>query len=123
MLTATQLEKRFFRKTGDANFFRAVDHVDLTLANGTMTVLTGRSGSGKTTLLQMLAGLLLPSEGRIMLDETHLSALDDEKLSQLRASRIAVIPQVNAAVNALTVWENILLPVMLAGRNVEQASV
>lgn len=122
MLKAVQLEKRFFRKTGDANFFCAVDQASLTLNKGTLTMLTGRSGSGKTTLLQMLAGLLQPSGGQVTLDETDLYALDDNRLSALRATHIAVIPQVNAAVNALTVWENILLPTMLAGRDVEEAA-
>ena len=122
MLKAMQLEKRFFRKTGDANFFRAVDQASLTLNKGTLTMLTGRSGSGKTTLLQMLAGLLQPSGGQVMLNETDLYTLDDARLSALRTSHIAVIPQVNAAINALTVWENILLPTMLAGRDVEEAA-
>lgn len=122
MLKAVQLEKRFFRRTGEANFFRAVDHVDLSLPEGTLTMLTGRSGSGKTTLLQMLAGLLQPSDGQVLLDETGLYGLRDPELSALRASRIAVIPQINTAVRSLTVRENVLLPVMLAGRSVEQAS-
>ena len=119
MLKAVGIEKKFFRKTGEANFFRAVEKTDLTLEKGTVTMVTGRSGSGKTTLLQLLAGLLKPSEGQVLLEERELYALDDAALSALRAGRMAVIPQVNTAVASLTVWENILLPAMLAGRDLK----
>lgn len=66
-LKAEQIGKRYFRKTGAANWFYAVKPLSLTLEPGTVTVLCGRSGSGKTTLLHMLAGLLTPTEGRVLL--------------------------------------------------------
>ena len=78
MLRAENLSMRFFRKTGQANHFFAVQGVNLTLRPGEVTLLMGRSGSGKTTLLNLLAGLLKPTEGKVWLDETDLYALPDD---------------------------------------------
>ncbi|MBR6705181.1 MAG: ATP-binding cassette domain-containing protein [Clostridia bacterium] len=114
-LAACGLARRFRRNTGDANFFEAVHHADLTLRSGEMMVLTGRSGSGKTTLMTMLAGLLTPSEGTVALDGKDLYSLSDAGLSQLRARHFAVIPQGASAITSMTVMENILFPAALAG--------
>ena len=114
---------RYFRKTGQANHFFAVQNVDLALQPGEVTLLTGRSGSGKTTLLHMLAGLLTPTEGRVLLDDTDLYALLDAELSRLRNAKFGVIPQGRSAVDTLTVLENVLLPSQLRGEkgNADQA--
>ena len=113
---AEGVSKRYFRKTGSANYFVAVQPVSLEIAPGEVTVLTGRSGSGKTTLLNMLSGLLMPSEGRVWYDGTDLYTLDDKALSRLRSERIGIVPQGRSAVDTLTVLENILLPAQLYHR-------
>ena len=77
-LRAEGISRRYFRKHGEANYFEAVRSVSLTLESGTFTVLNGKSGSGKTTLLNMLAGLLIPSEGKVYLDKTDLYTLEDK---------------------------------------------
>ena len=115
MLRAENLSMRYFRKTGPANHFYAVKDVSLTLRPGEVALLTGRSGSGKTTLLHMLAGLLRPTGGRVLLDDTDLYALPDAELSRLRNARFGVIPQGRSAVDTLTVLENVLLPQQLRG--------
>lgn len=122
ILKAENISKRFFRKTGQANYFDAVAPVSLALAAGTVTVLVGRSGSGKTTLLHMLAGLLTPTAGRVWLEELDLYALDDRALSRLRSEQIGVVPQGRSAVDTLTVMENILLPARLYRRAADLAS-
>ena len=109
-LRAEQISKRYFRKTGAANWFYAVKPLDLALEPGTVTVLCGRSGSGKTTLLHMLAGLLRPTEGKVRLGETDLYSLPDRELSALRSRSIGVVPQSRSVLDILTVTENILLP-------------
>ena len=114
-LRAEGISRRYFRKHGEANYFEAVRSVSLTLESGTFTVLNGKSGSGKTTLLNMLAGLLIPSEGKVYLDKTDLYALEDKDLSGLRNKRISVIPQGRSSVDTLSVYENILLPGILYG--------
>mgnify|MGYP002624743060 CR=1 FL=1 len=118
-LKAEQISKRYFRKSGEANHFFAVRNVSLELKPGCVTVLMGRSGSGKTTLLHMLSGLLTPTEGKVWLDETDLYQLSDDDLSRLRNEKIGVIPQGKSALDALTVWENILLPLNLRGSKKE----
>jgi len=114
-LRAEGVSRIYFRNTGEANHFAAVQRTDLTLEAGKVTVLMGRSGSGKTTLLHMLAGLLSPTEGKVFLEGTDLYALEDRALSRLRNERIGVIPQGRSAVETLSVMENLLLPQMLYG--------
>ena len=121
-LAAEGISKRYIRPAGEANTFEAVRKTDLTLEGGSVTVLMGRSGSGKTTLLHMLAGLLAPTEGRVLLEGTEkddrgnrdtrldLYAMDDRTLSRFRNEKIGVIPQGRSAVETLSVRENILLP-------------
>ena len=116
ILRAENAGKRYFRKTGQANFFYAVEPVSLTLDPGTVTVLVGRSESGKTTLLHLLAGLLTPSEGTIYWDDIDIYSLADAALSRLRNERAGVVPQGRSAIATLTVRENILLPSQLYGR-------
>ena len=115
MLKAVNLSRRYFRRMGQANHFLAVRNVNLALRPGEVTLLTGRSGSGKTTLLHLLAGLLRPTGGRVLLDDTDLYALPDAELSRLRNARFGVIPQGRSAVDTLTVLENVLLPQQLRG--------
>ena len=122
-ILAENISRRFFRKSGGANYFTAVQPLNLEINGGEVVVLTGRSGSGKTTLLNMLSGLLEPSEGRVLLDETDLYSLGDAELSRLRNEKIGVIPQGRSAINTLTVLENILLPsVLYAKRSPEDSA-
>ena len=112
-LEAKGISRRFFRKSGEANYFNAVETTDLTLTPGALTVLTGRSGSGKTMLLNMLAGLLTPTGGQVLLDGTDLYALSDAALSRLRNERIGVIPQGQTALHSLSALENVTFPAMM----------
>ncbi len=116
ILKAENISKRYFRKTGSANYFLAVKPLNLALSGGETAVLMGRSGSGKTTLLNMLSGLLPPTEGKVRLGETDLYSLSDKDLSRLRSEKIGIVPQGRSAIDTLTVLENILLPAKLYGR-------
>ena len=113
MLEAQGIRKEFIRQGKGTNRLVAVQDTDLTLAPGELTVLMGRSGSGKSTLLNMLAGLLAPTAGRILLDGEDLYAMEDRALSRLRNAKIGVIPQGQTALHSLTVLENVLLPVRM----------
>ncbi len=116
MIQAENVCMQYFRKTGAANFFYAVQPVSLQVQEDSLTVLMGRSGSGKTTLLNMLSGLQKPSSGSVLLGDTDLYSLRDRDLSRLRSEKIGVVPQGRSAVDTLTVMGNILLPEMLTGR-------
>ena len=114
-LQADQLSKRFLRERQGTNILPAVRETSFTLPEGKLTEITGRSGSGKSTLLHMLAGVLRPSSGRVLLDDQDLYALGDGHLSALRARYIGVVPQGQTGLRSLTVLENVLLPATLTG--------
>ena len=122
ILKADNLSMRYFRKTGQGNYFYAVQEASLELRSGEVTVLMGRSGSGKTTLLYMLSGLLTPGEGKVLLDSQDLYAMDDAALSKLRNRALGVIPQGRSAVDTLTVMENVLLPCLMYGGKADAAA-
>lgn len=122
-IRAEGVTKEYIRESKGTNRFFAVKETDITIESGALTVLMGRSGSGKSTLLNILAGLIVPSSGRVFLDETDLYALPDAELSRLRNKRIGVIPQGQTALHSLTVMENVMLPYTLykdAGEKDEQ---
>ncbi len=110
ILKASAVEKWYLRGKGESNRFFAVRKTDLTLVSGKVTVLTGRSGSGKTTLMNMMAGLLTPDSGKVILDGQDLYAMKDDALSRLRNQLFGMIPQGADVLPELTVMENITLP-------------
>lgn len=122
-LRAQGVSRRYFRGSGSANFFYAVEKAELSLSSGTLTEITGRSGSGKSTLLNMLAGLLEPSEGKVFLNETDLYALADGARSALRNRSFGIIPQGQTGLHSLTVLENVKLPFLLYGESVSDTEV
>jgi len=93
-----------------------LDNITLTVHEGTSAAIVGASGSGKTTLLGLLAGLDLPSRGRIGLAGQDLAALDEEARAQLRAREVGFVFQSFHLLPALTAAENVALPLELAGR-------
>jgi len=95
---------------------RAVDDVSLDIARGELVLVMGPSGSGKTTLLSMIGGLLRPTSGRIELDGTVISTLNESSLPVIRARSIGFIFQAFNLFSALTVEENILFPSRLVAR-------
>ena len=111
-VNAQKISRDFIRKSASSNVFCAVQETDIELLPGTVTVISGRSGSGKSTLLNMLSGILTPTSGSVMYDETDIYALGDEERSLFRNRHIGYIPQGTSAIAALSVRENILLPVM-----------
>ncbi len=110
IIKAVDAVKTYPRKNGEANFFYAVQKTSLTIEKGEFTAILGRSGSGKSTLLNMLCGLLSPTEGQILYDDTDLYKMNDAELSLFRNKHIGVIPQVQSVLPNLTVYENITLP-------------
>ncbi len=94
---------------------KALDGVDMTVAQGEFAAIVGPSGSGKTTLLNMMGGLDLPTQGEIIVDGVTLSSLREEQLAVFRRKRVGFIFQNYNLVPTLTVEENILLPLDLDG--------
>jgi putative ABC transport system ATP-binding protein len=99
----------------DGQSVTALAGVDAAFARGTFTAVMGPSGSGKSTLLQTAAGLDRPTSGSVWIGDTELSRLSETKLTELRRSRIGFIFQAFNLIGALTVEENIVLPMRLSG--------
>jgi putative ABC transport system ATP-binding protein len=93
----------------------ALGGVDASFGRGTFTAVMGPSGSGKSTLLQTAAGLDRPTSGRAWIGDTELSRLSETKLTQLRRTKIGFVFQAFNLIGALTVEENITLPLRLSG--------
>ncbi len=105
--------------TGD-NAVHALSDVTVDFAAGQFTAIMGPSGSGKSTLMQMVAGLDTFTSGHVHIGDVELSTLNDRALTRLRRDHIGFIFQAFNLVPTLTAEENILLPVDLAGRNVDR---
>jgi len=99
----------------------ALDHVDIGFEAGKLTAIMGPSGSGKSTLLHCMAGLDTVSEGRTRVGDTLISDLSDKELTLLRRERLGFIFQSFNLVPTLSAEENILLPLMLGGREADPA--
>jgi len=91
----------------------ALRDVDLSLRDGTLTVVHGRSGSGKTTLLNMIGGLDRPTRGRVWVDGDEISAKGEDELVGLRRDKIGFVFQSFGLVPILTAAENIEVPLRL----------
>ena len=100
-------------KSGAGASIRAVDEVSVGIEAGQFVGLVGPSGSGKTTLLAMLAGLLSPSQGSILLDGEDLGQMNDSQLTQFRRAKIGFTFQANNLVPYLNVQENVELMLRL----------
>jgi putative ABC transport system ATP-binding protein len=92
-----------------------VDDVTLDIAAGESVAVTGPSGAGKSTLLALLAGLDVPTRGRVLLAGEDLTRLDEDGRARLRAQRVGFVFQSFHVIPALTALENVMLPLELAG--------
>ncbi len=121
----TILETRDLKKyygSGDTQV-KALDGVDFSIQQGEFVAIVGTSGSGKSTLLHMLGGLDRPTSGTVTVDGKDIFALKDEALTIFRRRKVGFVFQSYNLVPVLSVWENIVLPVELDGRNVDEAYV
>ena len=94
----------------------ALDGVDFTVRRGEFVAIVGRSGSGKSTLLHMLGGLDRPSSGSVTVDGRDIFSLKDEELTIFRRRKIGFVFQSYNLVPVLNVYENIVLPIQLDGK-------
>ena len=113
VLKAENLSKQVSSPEGPLTI---VHGVSLDIAAGESVAIVGSSGAGKSTLLALLAGLDLPTTGRVLLEGTDLTQLDEDGRARLRAQRVGFVFQAFHLIPALTALENVMLPLELAGR-------
>ena len=113
LLTVTDLTKTYATADGP---FAVLRGIDMTLSAGETLALTGESGSGKSTLLHLIGGLDVPDAGRIVLDGTDLTALDDTGRARMRRQVVGVVFQQFNLIPSLRVADNIAFQARLAGR-------
>lgn len=112
IITIHDLKKYY--GTGE-RVIRALDGVNLTVAQGEFTAIIGASGSGKTTLLNMMGGLDRPTAGEVTVDGVNLASLKEAQLAVFRRKKVGFIFQAYNLVPTLTVEENICFPLDLDG--------
>lgn len=105
------------------NLVRAVDHIDLQIRQQEFVSIVGKSGSGKSTLLHMLGALDRPTSGKVFLDGEDISSFKEDALSKIRRRKIGFIFQAYNLIPSLNVWENIVLPLGLDGKPLDESFI
>ena len=114
MIRASGLVKAYGKENAQIH---ALCGVDFALEQGEFVAIRGKSGSGKSTLLNIIGCLEKPTSGELYIDSTNVSSLNDEKLSEIRQSKIGFIFQSYNLIASMTALENVMLPMQFAGRN------
>lgn len=113
MIKIMNLTKEF---SSGPNKFMALDNVSLDIEQGDFVTILGMSGSGKTTLLNIIGGLLKPTKGEVEIDGININNLGDKEASKFRNLNIGYIFQMFYLEPSFTVFENIAIPLIIAGK-------
>ncbi len=116
-IEVNNIYKSYHSKNRDLDVLKDVSFF---LENGKFYCLKGDSGCGKTTLLSILAGVIKPDKGQVIVDDINLTDLSEDKRTELRRHTIAYIPQAQEVIDDLTVEENITLVDYFEGNKVDQ---
>lgn len=101
---------------------RVLSNVNLEIAKGEIVSVMGQSGSGKTTLLKLMAGLLKPTSGQILIDGTDIAAMSEAELVGVRL-KMGLVFQYAALFDSLTVYENVVFGVVRHRKRVSRAEL
>lgn len=111
LVTAEKIGRTFLIGSEEVH---AVHNVDIEITSGKLVVITGRSGSGKTTLLNLLAGLDMPTSGKVYFEGQDIAKLAEWELTNLRRHRIGFVFQSFGLLPLLSAYENVELPLRIA---------
>ncbi|MEV0369324.1 ABC transporter ATP-binding protein [Streptomyces sp. NPDC050636] len=114
------VRRQYGRGSGAVHALRGID---LALPHGSFTAVMGPSGSGKSTFLQCAAGLDRPTAGSVRLGGTEITRMSENRLTTLRRSRLGFVFQAFNLLPALTVEQNVALPMRLAGQRPDRRRV
>ncbi len=112
MIKVENLQKRVPMGGGELEILKGIE---LEIKRGESLAIVGASGSGKSTLLGLLAGLDVPSGGRVIVDGTDLGEMNEDQRATFRAERVGFVFQSFQLLPALTALENVMLPLELKG--------
>ena len=101
--------------TSPTGMLTILEDINISIHSGESVAIVGVSGSGKSTLLGLLAGLDIPTSGRVLLDGKDLNCLDEDGRARLRIHRVGFVFQSFQLLPSLTALENVMLPLELAG--------
>jgi ABC-type lipoprotein export system ATPase subunit len=99
----------------DGQRVRALDGLSFDVRSGEFVALVGRSGCGKSTLLNLAGAMDFPTSGQVLVDAVSTSSLNDSELTRLRREKVGFVFQSFQLLHTLTVFENVELPLLLAG--------
>jgi putative ABC transport system ATP-binding protein len=102
---------------------RALNNVSFEVSRGEFIALVGRSGCGKSTLLSLAGAMDFPTSGAVLIDGVATTSLQDDSLAKIRREKIGFIFQSFQLIHTLTVFENVELPLLLAGKRNARESV
>lgn len=117
ILRGEQITRRFL--LGRA-YVEVLKGVDLTVDRGQFVAIMGPSGCGKSTLLHILGGLDTPTSGRLTIEETDIVPLSERARTLLRREKTGFVFQAFNLIPTLSAYENVALPLMIAGKPVER---
>lgn len=100
-----------------------LDHVNLSFEEGEFAAVIGKSGSGKSTLLNLIGGLDCADSGEILMGGENISRKNDREMSKYRGEKVGFVFQSFHLIPVLDVWENIVLPLKLSKRPVDNGHV
>ena len=118
LLETINLKKTYKHLNGNIALF---NNLNLKIKQGDLVALVGPSGSGKSSLLHLLALLDEPTKGDIKLNDTSTKKFEDEKKDEIRRKNISIIFQDNNLLNDFTAIENVMMPLIIKGENLDNS--
>ena len=116
-ITCTNIAKTF---VVEGNNIKVLENINLTIEKGDLVAISGQSGAGKSTLLHIIASLDEASSGNILYDEKPIGGHTNIALSNIRLNNFGFVYQFHHLLEDLTVLENIMIPLQLAGHTTKQ---
>ncbi len=107
-----------YGKPGTHSYRPVLQNLNLEIGKGERIAIVGPSGSGKTTLLNLIGALDQPESGKILFEGTEISGYDKKQLAAFRNKNLGFVFQLHHLMPQLTLWENVLLPLLASGQKI-----
>lgn len=105
----------------DGTEFHALDNVNLKIERGEFVAIVGPSGSGKSTLMHLIGLLDTPSSGTLLIDRNDVTKMSDKERSEMRNRMLGFVFQYHHLLPDFTALENVMMPLLIAGKNRKEA--